>query len=306
MQDLSVPPSAAGPLLAAIAAVSEHPTHPRTRRLIDFVAAELHAGATPDAIAPSPGALALEIPAHAREAAVQRLVLAAMLVPPLTAARLELLTHHAVALGRAREPALRDLRRLVRGRHRLLALGLMPRFPPSERLKAAWRRGGVGGRWRFVKALAKLGDAGTAARYQALAGLPEGTLGRGFFDHCRANAFALPGERGALPEAAVFHDMGHVLVGAGTDVAGETRMAGFEAGCMGERGFTMLEFTLLLFNLGAKLPAAAEPAVGEVDTDTLLTAYTAGRRSNLDVLAWDPWPDTDRPLGELRARYGIT
>ena len=224
----------------------------------------------------------------------------------MTAARLDRLTAYAVALGRAREPALTDLRRLVRGRHRLLTVGLMPRFPPSERLRAAWRAGGLGGRWRFVKALLRLGDADTAARYRALERLPEATLGRRFLAHCRDNGFALPGERGALPEAAVFHDMGHVLVGAGTDVAGETRMAGFEAGCMGERGFTMLEFTLLLFNLGAKLPTDAKPQVGQVDVDVLLDAYAEGRRSSLDVLVWDPWADVERPVDELRARYRIS
>lgn len=304
MHALSVPPSAAGALLAAIAAVGEHADDPRVRRWISFVGDEL-GGARADSTAPTPEGLAAVIPEAARQAAVERLVLAAMLVPPIGPGRLELLTRHATALGRAREPALVDLRRLVRGRHRLLAFGLMPRFPPSERMRRAWRTGGLGGRWRFVKALLRLGDAGTAARYQGLAALPEATLGHGFVAHCRSNGFALPGERGALPEAAVFHDMGHVLVGAGTDVAGETRMAGFEAGCMRERGFTMLEFTLLLFNLGARLPTAAKPTVGQVDVDVLLDAYAAGRRSSLDVLAWDPWADVSRPVSELRARYGV-
>ena len=188
-----------------------------------------------------------------------------MLVPPLSAPRLERLVAHARALGRADEPALVDLERTLRGRHRALTLGLMRRFPPTERLRAAWRRGDLGQRWRLIKATLKIPDAATTARYLALEDMPEGTLGRRFLEHCRRHGFALPGERRALAEPLVFHDMGHALIGADTDVPGETVMAGFEAGCMGEGGFTMLEFTLLLFNLGARLPTDAKPEVGKVD-----------------------------------------
>lgn len=151
----------------------------------------------------------------------------------------------------------------------------------------------------------RLRDRGTAARYAALAELPEGTLGRVFFEHCRTNRFPLPGERRGLPEPMIFHDMGHGLVGAGTDIAGETRMAGFEAGCFGASGFTMLEFALLLFHLGAKLPTDAAPAVGAVDASILLASYLDGRRCKLDLLAWDPWLDIAEPIATLRERYAV-
>jgi ubiquinone biosynthesis protein Coq4 len=154
--------------------------------------------------------------------------------------------------------------------------------------------------------MAKLPDAQTAARYRGLAELPEGTLGRTFFEHCRGNGFALPGERGALPETMVFHDMAHALVGAGTDIPGEAHMGGFEAGCLRERGFTMIEFALLLFNLGAKLPTDAAPAVGAVDIDVLLRGYADGRRATLDLLGWEPWSDVGESLSVLRERYQIT
>ncbi|MEZ4383121.1 MAG: hypothetical protein R3A79_17470 [Nannocystaceae bacterium] len=310
MLPLSLHEGAAPPLLGALAAVSERPEDPRVRRFAAFVAEELGEAAELAAELPSPPAaeaLAAAVPEGARAAAVQRLVLAAMLAPPLTEARLERLETYAAALGRgpATEPALVDLRRALAGHHRRLSASLLRRFPPTERIKTAWRRGGFGDRWRLIKALLRIPDRATAERYRGLEALAEGTLGRAFFDHCRANGFPLPGERRGLPEPMTFHDMGHALVGAATDIAGETRMAGFEAGCMGERGFTMLEFTLLLFNLGARLPADAAPAVGAVDVDVLLDAFAVGHASALDVLAWDPWADAEVPLVELRQRYGI-
>jgi hypothetical protein len=297
----------AGPIvLAAMAGISEHPEHAGVRRLLAFVADEL--GEELElASASSPAMLAAAISEpDARLAVLERLLLAAMIVPPLNAARLEQLDAHAAALERADEPALRDLHKLLAGNHRRLAAALLSRFPPSERMREAWRRGGAGDRWRLVKAMAKLPDSKTAARYRGLEALPEGTLGRTFFEHCRRNGFALPGERGALPETMVFHDMAHALVGAGTDIPGEAHMGGFEAGLLRERGFTMIEFALLLFNLGAKLPTDAAPAVGAVDVDVLLRGYADGRRATLDLITWEPWSDVGEPIAVLRERYSIT
>jgi hypothetical protein len=297
----------AGPIvLAAMAAVSEHPEHEGIRRLLAFVADEL--GVEPE-LAPvsDMGELGAAITdPDARLAVLERLMLAAMVVPPFNAARLEQLDAHAAALELTGEPALRDLHKLLAGQHRRLSAALLGRFPPSERIRRAWRRGGLGDRWRLAKAMVKLPDAGTAARYRGLAELPEGTLGRTFFEHCRRNGFALPGERGALPETMVFHDMAHALVGAGTDIPGEAHMGGFEAGLLRERGFTMLEFALMLFNLGARLPTDAAPAVGAVDVDVLLRGYADGRRATLDLIEWDPWADISEPLTLLRERYQIT
>lgn len=307
MLELSLEAEAAAAVFATLAAISEHPDDARVRRLVVFVASELGVNVSATlGSPPTPTQLAALITdATARAALVQRMVLAAMLVPPLTATRLDLLERYAAALGRADEPALVDLRRTLGGRHRRLAAALMRRFPPTSRIKAAWRRGGFGERWRFIKALMRLPDRGTAARYRGLAELPPSTLGRDFFEHCRANGFPLPGERRGLPEPMVFHDMGHALVGASTDMDGEIRMAGLEAGCMGAGGFTMLEFALLLFNLGAELPTDAAPAVAKVDVDILLDSYAEGRRSGFDVLAWDPWADVAEPVAALRQRYRI-
>lgn len=296
-----------GPIvLAAMAAVSEHPEHAGVRRLLAFVAEDLGVEHELEQD-PNPARLAAAISdPDARLAVLERLVLAAMIVPPLTAARLERLDAYAAGLERGKEPALADLHHTLAGHHRRLSAGLLGRFAPSERMRRVLRRGSMGDRWRLAKAMLKLPDATTAARYQRLGELPEGTLGRTFFEHCRSNGFALPGERGAMPETMVFHDMAHALVGAGTDIPGEAHMGGFEAGLLRERGFTMLEFALLLFNLGAKLPTDAAPAVGAVDIDVLLRGYADGRRATLDLIAWEPWLEVGESVAALRERYDIT
>ena len=301
----TVTPDAARAALAAVGEVAGQPERPGVVALVEHLARALGVEAS-EARATDPANLAAALePSEARLALVQRLVLAAMIVPPLDAARLGRLEAYASALGCAHEPALVDLRLTLAGRHRRLTSRLMGRFPPMVRVREAWKRGSWGQRWRMAKALARLPDAATAARYRALAELPPTSLGRAFYEHCREHGFPLPGERRGLPEPMTFHDMGHALVGAGTDIAGETTMAGFEAGCFRERGFTMLEFTLLLFNLGAKLPTDAAPAVGAVDLGLLLRSYDAGLEAELDLIAWDPWADREAPLDQLRERYAI-
>ncbi len=305
MHTLMVSRDAGLGLVAAIVEVGEEGEHAGIRRWVAFVAEEIGIETSAAAGANPAGLAAAITDKHARLAALERLLVAAMIVPPLTSARLERLDAYASALGLASEPALRDLHNTLAGHHRRLSAALMGRFPPSERIRTAWRRGRFGDRWRLVKAMARLPDADTAARYRGLADRPEGTLGRTFHDHCRRNDFALPGERGALPETMVFHDMAHALVGAGTDIPGEVHMGGFEAGCLRERGFSMIEFAFLLFNLGAKLPTDAAPAVGQVDVDALLRGYADGRKATLDLLSWEPWADVGEPLDVLRERYRI-
>src|SRR5262249_4807537 len=87
------------------------------------------------------------------------------------------------------------------------------------------------------------GDEATAARYWALETCGEGTFGRALFDHFVNNEFKFPGEPGGLP--LVFHDVGHVLSGYGTDPQGEIQQAAFQAGFARRDGFTFLLFGIL-------------------------------------------------------------
>ena len=72
-------------------------------------------------------------------------------------------------------------------------------------------------------------DVALAVRYQALEHYPAGSLGRTYWEYCRTNGFALPGEKGGAPEQILFHDCAHLLSGYGTAPEEEVQVACFSA-----------------------------------------------------------------------------
>ncbi|MBH8562879.1 hypothetical protein I8748_11920 [Nostoc sp. CENA67] len=73
-------------------------------------------------------------------------------------------------------------------------------------------------------------DSEIAWKYRQLGLLPEGTLGRVFWEHCTQRHFSFPGEAGGIPERMVFHDFGHILSGYNTEPQGQMQQAAFQAG----------------------------------------------------------------------------
>ncbi len=152
-------------------------------------------------------------------------------------------------------------------------------------------------------------DAQIAARYRALAGYPEGSLGRAYADFITGNGFSFPGEKGSPPEFIIFHDLTHVLSGYGTDPQGELQVLAFHAGCQREEKdpFSFLMFGIAEFHLGLTLSPVAEGSRGQLDPAQMLAALQRGVACKVDpVDGWDPWPVMRRPLAELRAEYGIS
>ncbi len=173
-----------------------------------------------------------------------------------------------------------------------------------------------GGLLGLVKALlgqrGYLEDKAVAAPYLALEQLPEGTLGRVFFQHCRSHGFAFPGEPGGFPESAIYHDFTHVLSGYGVDAAGEVQVGGFQAGYMRKNTAYMALFVLLTFTSGVNMtPLPQQHSVGilgqEDLADKFLHAVERGSRVNTDLSdRWDFWPLVRRPIAEVRESLGIT
>ena len=205
-------------------------------------------------------------------------------------------------------PELEDLRLLIDHRLTLLRFDVLRRTYIGEGLAAIWRDEGVRG---LVERLARFRgwaeEPTLAARYRALGDLPEGTLGRAYFEHCRRGGFAFPGERFGAPEAIVVHDMAHVLGGYGTDPAGELQVAAFTAGFRKrEQTLSILLFALAQFDLGIAMVPVAEPELGNLDADAFLTAFARGAAMRVDLFdGWDMWAAVDQPLDVLRRRYGI-
>jgi ubiquinone biosynthesis protein Coq4 len=104
----------------------------------------------------------------------------------------------------------------------------------------------------------------------------------------------------------VFHDLGHVLAGYGTDPEGEIQQAAFQSGFVRNDGFAFLFFGIVQFHLGVKLTPIADPEVGFFDVDKVMTALARGAACKIDLSdQWDFWPYMARPLDEVRAALGI-
>jgi hypothetical protein len=145
-----------------------------------------------------------------------------------------------------------------------------------------------------------------AARYYALAKCPEGSLGRALFLHFYRNDFAMPGERGGLPELMLFHDVGHVVSGYGVDPQGEIQQAAFQAGFARTDGFVFLLFGILQFHLGVRITPVAKGQHGLFDVRNVLQALARGAACKVDFSEqFDVFQYANEPLDELRARWGV-
>ena len=173
-------------------------------------------------------------------------------------------------------------------------------------------------------------DPALAARYDALADLPDGSLGKAFYEHYTRNGFAFPGRPEAVVEAwATFHDTLHVLSGYSTSAQGEILVAAFTVGQLRHNSDPMESHilpTILIYHLGIDINKglnagdrermAADPDwamtyAGTIhlglDPRKLFVAWERGAAMAVDVYdpAWDFWEHVPRPLDELRAEYAI-
>jgi hypothetical protein len=135
---------------------------------------------------------------------------------------------------------------------------LLTRFDMMRRIM-----GGVGGRAyqeegfavirKMLAPLTGAADPEVAWKYKELGLLPAGTLGREFWEHCTRNRFAVPGEKGGIPERLVFHDFGHVLAAYDTRPESEVQQGAFQGVFVREVGFAFLKFAVIQFHLGVKV-----------------------------------------------------
>ena len=167
---------------------------------------------------------------------------------------------------------------------------------------------GMNGVRKFVSPLFLGGgeDPRVAWRYRELGLLPEGTLGRAYWEFCTSRRFAFPGEAGGIPQRMVFHDFGHVLSGYETDAEGEIQQGAFQAGFTRTDGFSFLLFVIVQFHLGIKVTPIAAARTGLFDVRKVLRAAERGAACRDDLSArWDHWAWVELPVDEARARLGI-
>lgn len=173
---------------------------------------------------------------------------------------------------------------------------------------------GAEGPWQQLKAVTEtvrqyVGDSNVADRYGALESYPEGSLGRVLFQFYRERGFPLPGEKKSFSELLIPHDCCHILGGFNTDMNGEMNVAGFEAGLFENGfGFELLLEVILDFHLGKTFTTAGllPPGTGHFDPEGVVVGYERGAACSVNLIGdWDFWDFADKPVAELRKRYGI-
>jgi tellurite resistance protein len=279
---------------------------PAERRFIEVIA-ELH-GTTVDVaslttIAPGEVAEVIVEP-HRRKRVVQLAAIAAMVEGDVTSAEVASVRQLAAALG-VEEAALKVLDE-ISADHRLLTRFDMMRRMMGKVGGRAYREEGFAGIRKMLAPLTGAEDSKVAWRYKSLGLLPEGTLGRAFWEHCTKNRFNVPGEKGGIPERLVFHDFGHVLAGYGTRPEDEIQQGAFQGGFIREDGFAFLMFVVIQFHLGVKVTPVTDGRTGLFDVPKVLHAAQRGAACTVDLShGWDPFAVADAPLDQIRAEYRI-
>jgi ubiquinone biosynthesis protein Coq4 len=279
---------------------------PAERRFIEVVA-ELH-GTSVDvgslqSVEPGEVAEVIGQP-HQRKRVVQLAAIAAMVEGDVTSEGAAAVKQLAAALD-VEEAALRVLDSIA-GDHRLLTRFDMMRRIMGKYGTKAYKEEGFAGVRKMMAMFGAGGDPQVAWKYKQLGLLPEGTLGREFWEHCTKNRFSVPGEKGGIPERMVFHDFGHVLAGYDTRPESEIQQGAFQGGFVREDGFAFLMFVIIQFHLGMKVTPITDGFVGLFDVAKVLRAAQRGAACKVDLSdGWDPFAVADAPLEQLRAEYGI-
>ena len=255
----------------------------------------------------TPAELAREFPdRQLRQQLVQGLIVVSLIDGKANAQETDLVEEFAQALE-VSAPEVKDLRHVLKGEILQLRLDLVRRFWLRDKVKEIWNTAGIRGLYKFMRGMiGKNEDTALAARYKTLEHYPVGSLGRAYWEYCRNNGFALPGEKGGAPEQILFHDCAHLLSGYGTEPEGEVQVACFSAGFQRRDPFTFVFFVLLQFHVGIRMTPITKARTGFFDPAKALVAIRRGAAMKVDLNGgWDYWPVMGEQVEELRRRYNI-
>lgn len=204
-------------------------------------------------------------------------------------------------------PEVKNLRHVLNGEVLQLRLDLVRRFWLRPKVEEVWNKEGIKGLYKFVRGMmGRYENKELAARYQALEHYPAGSLGRSYWEYCRKNGFALPGEKGSAPEQILFHDCAHILSGYGTAPEEEVQVACFSAGFQRREPWLFVFFVLLQFHVGIRMTPITTARTGLFDPEKAMIAIRRGAAMTLDLNhGWDYWPVMGEQVEELRRRYNI-
>jgi len=255
----------------------------------------------------TPTELARALPdSQIRRQLVQGLIVMSLIDGKASPQEADLVDQFAQALE-VDAPELKNLRHVLKGQIFQMRIDMARRFWLRNKVKEIWNNEGIRGIVKFAGGMmGRYENAALAARYQALEHYPSGSLGREYWEYCRNNGFALPGEKGGAAEPILFHDCAHVLSGYGTDPAGEVQVACFSAGFQRRDPFTFVFFVLLQFHMGIRMTPITKARTGFFDPEKAMIALHRGAAMNVDLNdGWDYWPVMGEQVEELRRRYNI-
>ncbi|MCB9704887.1 MAG: hypothetical protein H6711_23630 [Myxococcales bacterium] len=200
-----------------------------------------------------------------------------------------------------------NLERIAAHRYRIARMDILRRQWAALKIRDLAADEGLGVYWRALLGLfRRYEDPAVAAYYRAFAELPPGSLGRAYYDFTVGNGFAFPGERGALPEVMVFHDMTHVLSGYATTPEEEILVAAFTAGYVRREPLDMLMFVLPMYQLGLEVAPLNEPQFDHLNPSRLIPALRRGAAMSINLNEeWDYRGVVGEPVEALRERYNI-
>lgn len=200
-----------------------------------------------------------------------------------------------------------NLRHVLRGEMLQLRLDLVRRFWLRPKVEEIWNREGIRGLYKFVRGMmGRYENKELADRYRALEHYPSGSLGRAYWEYCRKNSFALPGEKRSAPEQILFHDCAHILSGYGTAPDEEVQVACFSAGFQRREPWIFVFFVLLQFHVGIRMTPITQARTGFFDPGKALIAIRRGAAMNIDLNdGWDYWSVMGEQVEDLRKRYNI-
>lgn len=280
-------------------------------RLVQAIQDHLGCAYTTDELAPiSDATLAVNlIDPWLRQQLVRALVIGLLIDGVGTAADLARVERVAFVLG-VNEPALVDAKLMIAGKRWRLRRHVLARMWVIDHIKARIAERGL---LRTIIPLiystffGRYKNRALAAQYAALRDLPEGSLGRSYIAYVDRNKFGLPGERGAVSDLIVRHDLAHVLGGYDTTSDEEVLVASFSAGHRVKDPFGLVMFVLFQFHLGVRMTPGAKAERGHFDPARVIAAIARGAATTIDLTgAWDYWKDLAVPIETLRARYGIS
>lgn len=149
-------------------------------------------------------------------------------------------------------------------------------------------------------------------RFSFLNDLTSDTLGGRLCQILRQQKLTLPGEPHGFAAFFLWHDLGHVLSGNGTNYPGELGANAFTAGCAEYAKFKILIWGLLEFNCGFDLAVVATPSKNHLTKPVVMQQYVhsllSGSGSRLNILDWPTvqmLDDLAQPLEQVRQKYGI-